>query len=277
MVTAKPATAKSYLNALRSFHLESGFCTVVFDDPRIDLVIRGGKRVYGEGIKRLRFPLTASILLRIVNQIRLDEEGINVKSALCVAFAAFLRSGEFTWDVWSEQHHKSHLSRKHVSFNTNSITLTLPTSKTDPYQKGATIHLTSSSSPLCPVAALTQLFNTYPCSPFQPLFTRPHGQPFTKQFLLLKIRELLLRAGIPTVGFSGHSIRKGAAVTAAANGISRADIKLLGRWKSDAVDIYINEVQESDHIHKLLQLNSQLLNLAPLYPQLSGASSLREP
>ena len=40
-------------------------------------------------------------------------------------------------------------------------------------------------------------------------------------------------------GFSGHSIRKGAAVTAAENGISRDNIKLLGRWKSDAVDTYI--------------------------------------
>ncbi|TMC13891.1 MAG: hypothetical protein E6J34_24290, partial [Chloroflexi bacterium] len=275
MVTAKPATAKSYLNGLRSFHQESGFSTIVFDDPRVDLVIRGGKRVYGEGIKRLRFPLTASILLRIVNEIKLDEEGINIKSALCVAFAAFLRSGEFTWNTWSEQHHKSYISRKHISFNTNSVTLTLPASKTDPYHKGVNIHLASSSSPLCPVAALVQLFKTYPCSPFQPLFTRPHGQAFTKQYVLLRIHELLFQAGIPTAGFSGHSIRKGAAVTAAANGISREDIKLLGRWKSDAVDAYINEIKESDHIHKLLQLNSQLLNSTPFYPLLSGAASFR--
>jgi hypothetical protein len=105
MSTAKPATAKNYLTALRSFHLECGFPITAFDDPRVDLVIRGGKRVYGEGIKRLRFPLTAPILLYMVNEVRLDEEGINIKSALCVAFAAFLRSGEFTWDIWSEQHH----------------------------------------------------------------------------------------------------------------------------------------------------------------------------
>ena len=98
MATAKPATAKHYLSALRSLHLESALPTTIFDDPRIDLVIRGGKRVYGEGVKRLRFPLTAPILLRMVNEIRPDEEGINVKSALCVAFAGFLRSGEFTWE-----------------------------------------------------------------------------------------------------------------------------------------------------------------------------------
>ena len=133
-------------------------------------------------------------------------------------------------------------------------------SKTDPFCKGINIHLASSRSPLCPVTALAQLFNTFPCSPLQPLFTRPHGQPFTKQFFVVKIRQLLLQAGIPTAGFSGHSIRKGAAVTAAANGISRENIQLLGRWISDAVDIYINDIRESEQTQKLLQLNSQLLN-----------------
>jgi hypothetical protein len=74
------------------------------------------------------------------------------------------------------------------------------------------------------------------------------------------MRELLLNAGIPTVGFSGHSIRKGAAVTTDRNGLSKLDIKLLGRWKSDAVDIYINERQKPDLIQRILHLNAQLLS-----------------
>ena len=51
-------------------------------------------------------------------------------------------------------------------------------------------------------------------------FSRPFGFPFSKQFFLTKLHERLLQVGIPTLGFSGHSIRKGAAVTAAMNGIS---------------------------------------------------------
>ena len=76
---------------------------------------------FDEGIKRLCLPLTSTILLRIINELNNDEEGLNVKSALCVAFAAFLRSGEFTWDNWSPEHHKSHLACKHVVFNLNTI------------------------------------------------------------------------------------------------------------------------------------------------------------
>ena len=72
MLTAKPATVKSYVIAIRSFHLENGFPITIFDDPRIDLVIRGGKRVYGEGVKKLRLPLTSSVLLRIVNEVRVS-------------------------------------------------------------------------------------------------------------------------------------------------------------------------------------------------------------
>ena len=178
-----------------------------------------------------------------------------------MAFAAFLRSGEFTCNSpWTKRHHNTYLSRKHVTFNPNdSVTLTLPKSKTDPFQQGTRIHLASSPfSPLCPVQALKLLYNSYPHSPNHPLFSRPFGFPFSKQFLLTKLHELLLQAGIPTLGFSGHSIRKGAAVTVAMNGISRDNIKLLGRWKSDAIDVYLNELQESDHISKLLSLNSQL-------------------
>ena len=63
---------------------------------------------------------------------------------------------------------------------------------------------------------------------------------FSKQFFIMKIHELLLNAGIFTVGYSGHSLRKGKAVIADCNGISKDNIKLLGRWKSDAVDIYMN-------------------------------------
>jgi hypothetical protein len=74
------------------------------------------------------------------------------------------------------------------------------------------------------------------------------------------MHHLLLNAGISTFGYSGHSLRKGAAVTADRNGISRQDIKLLGRWKSDAVNIYIDERQKPDHIQKILRLNAQLLS-----------------
>jgi len=230
MSSVRPATAKSYLGALRSYHVQTGVDTAGIDDNRIPLILRGGKRIYGEGRKTVRYPLTSDILLRMVHEINDDEEGVNVKSALCVAFAAFLRSGDFTWDTWSSDSHLSRLSRKHVAFHTASVTLTLPSSKTDPFCAGVDIHLAYSPlSPLCPVTALRSLFTRYPTFPHLPLFTRPFHQPFTRSFFISTMQTLLLNAGVLTFGYSGHSLRKGAAVTAARNGISRHDIKVLGR------------------------------------------------
>ena len=40
-------------------------------------------------------------------------------------------------------------------------------------------------------------------------------------------------SGIPAAGFSDRSIRKGAAMRAAANGISKENIQHLGRWRSE--------------------------------------------
>src|SRR6266516_383958 len=234
--SVKPTTAKSYIGALRAFHIENGMSNAVLKDPRLDLIIRGGRRVYGEGARTVRYPITSDILLRMLSEIGDDEEGVNIKAALCVGFAAFLRSGELTWNTWAPNSHHFLLSRGHVAFNSTSVTLTLPSSKTDQFRAGTEIYLAyCPHSLLCPVTALRTLFTRYPRPPPSPLFTRPYGQPFSKVFLVLKMRELLLHAGISTIGYSGHSLRKGAAVTARRNGITREDIKLLGRWKSDAV------------------------------------------
>jgi hypothetical protein len=135
-----------------------------------------------------------------------------------------------------------HLVRKHVAFHHSFVTLTLPASKTDQFHVGTDIYLAANPlSPLCPVTALKVLFRRYPASPYAPLFTRPFQHPFTKAFFVQTMHLLLLNHGIPTFGYSGHSLHEGAAVTADRKGTSRHYIKLLGRWKSDAVDVYINE------------------------------------
>jgi hypothetical protein len=239
----------------------AGIDTSGIDDAWIPLIVRGGKRVHSEGAKRIRYPLTDDILLRMVREVNDDEEGLNVKSALCVAFAVFLQSGDFTWDTWSPASHISHLACKHIAFHPSSVTLTLPASKMDQFRVGTDIYLAGNPlSLLCPLKALKTLFDRYPAPPQAPLFARPFSQPFSKAFFVQAMHFLLLNAGIPTFGYSGHSLRKGAAVTADHNGISRQHIKLLGRWKSNAVDIYINKRRQPEHIQRLLLLNAQLLS-----------------
>src|SRR4030095_13818511 len=92
-----------------------------------------------------------------------------------------------------------------------------------------------------------------------PLFTRSFG-PFSRGYLIRSIRSALLNAGINPTGFSGHSLHRGAAVSAVAAGIPCDDIKAMGRWKSDAVDLYFES--QPDRI----LLFSKSIHSSPLVP-----------
>src|SRR5271169_6305597 len=54
----KPTTAKVYVSTLCSIHYQNHYSTNAFEDPRIELVLQGGKQIYGEGEHRTRLPLT---------------------------------------------------------------------------------------------------------------------------------------------------------------------------------------------------------------------------
>jgi len=271
----KPETAKAYLSNLRTFHIEQGLDISNFCDPRIDQLIRGAKRCIPEKAKRLRLPLTREILIKAISILNLHTQvDINIHAAICVSFAAFLRAGEFTWDSWDPKTSPSHsLARGHVKFNNNgSVTIRLPSSKTDPSKLGTDIHLAATTSILCPVSALKRLFRQCPAEPNSPLFSKPLGS-FTKSFFMLRVHNLLVRVGISTIGFSGHSIRKGAAVSAISNGISREDVKKMGRWKSDAVQVYIDEVDSNQHLTNMIRLNAQLQVPSPARHPLASVLS----
>jgi len=72
-----------------------------------------------------------------------------------------------------------------------------------------------------------------------PLFRFKSGTPLTRQLMVDKLKEALVAAGISPRGFSGHSFRAGAATTAAKIGMEDLQIRLLGKWKSDAYHRYI--------------------------------------
>ena len=147
--------------------------------------------------------LTSSNVVREVNN---DGNGLNIRVVLCVAFAGFLRAGEFTWETWDCLSSQSHLARKHVTFNADgSIILILFSSKTDSYDKDTAIYLSQTNSILYSVQVLIILF----CKQFKLfndlLFSRILGS-FNRIYVVDKIKELLLRAGISNSNFFDHSL-----------------------------------------------------------------------
>ena len=56
---------------------------------------------------------------------------------------------------------------------------------------------------------------------------------------MVKVKEALAAPGVDNSPYSGHSFRSGAATTAMEFGVGDATIKMLGRWKSSAYQVYM--------------------------------------
>ena len=150
------------------------------------------------------------------------------------------------------------MTRESVQFTTEGVLLHLPKSKTDQFRQGHTIPLAFSDDSTCPVKALQMLLTIYPKPKFAPLFSHTLG-PFNKCWLPDSFTTAPLHAGYDPTTYSGHSFHRGAANSAVATGISRENIKILGRWKSDAVDQYFT-TQTTNNV--AFSANKQL-HLAP--------------
>ena len=161
-------------------------------------------------------------------------------AASCTGFFGFLRCGEFTTNSPNFDQ-KFHLSLEDVqvdrSINPTVLFLRLKTSKTDPFRKGRTLRIGATGTPICAVRALMAFLHRRGSKP-GPLFMLQSGIPLTRQTFIHWLKCALNRLGIDG-NYSGHSFRIGAATTAAATGVPDHLIKTLGRWLSNAYQVYL--------------------------------------
>jgi integrase len=272
-------TISAYLVGLRSLHIDLGFSTDHFDDnPRLDRMVRGVKRSRAEPREKPRLSITRPLLLDILALLnRHEPNDMTLYAAFCLAYAGFLRIGEFTWPEASMTHGTAEFARWHITRRSVQIIgdnehmhLTLPSSKTDYYREGVTITIAAAGDAACPVTAIIDLFNLCPgYGNNVPLFARwPEDHhwgargAFTREYVTSNLRRLLTRAGINAENYSGHSFRKGAATDARAAGLTENDIKTLGRWKSHAWKVYVTQ-----HPEYRLQVAQRFRNGPPV-PQI---------
>ena len=77
-----------------------------------------------------------------------------------------------------------------------------------------------------------------------PLFRFRDGRALTRPRLVVEVRKALTQAGINPDDYASHSFRSGAATTAVACGVPVDIIKTLGRWKSNAYQLYVRLPRE---------------------------------
>jgi hypothetical protein len=249
-----------YLSGLRSFHVDRGLPTDVFNNEHIKRLIKGARRLFPQPPKRNRLPIIKSTLIKIANaglplaETPLDSssthsfnsaviDNINGDAAFRLAFAAFLCMGEFTYTAKEAADPTTFvatkLTRSDVRFaeDYNYLILRLKRSKTDTKHEGVSIMVAATGDRACPVAALRTLFRVDPQQPNAPLF-RLNSGPFARSPVLRILAHRLELAGIQSSGYTGHSFRHGASQHAYDSGMSESDIQTLGRWTSAAFKLY---------------------------------------
>ena len=90
----------------------------------------------------------------------------------------------------------------------------------------------------CPVGCLRHYLAYRGTSP-GPLFILPSGHPVSSALFTSTMNKCLHFIGINASLYKAHRFRIGAASHAAKNGMSDAQIRHMGRWKSDAFLSYI--------------------------------------
>ncbi len=129
----------------------------------------------------------------------------------------------------------------------------LKASKTDLFKKVVDVIVSKVASQLCPVKAVLG-YLVVRGSGQGPLFQFKDKKSLTRVHFMSRVRETLQRVGVDCEAYSGHSFRSGAATTAAKAGVEDSIIKMLGRWKSNAYQVYIKTPRQH-----LAAISSQLI------------------
>jgi len=253
---------KVYLSAVRNLHVTAGQHDAYSKalTPRLELVLKGIKK---ESSKYhppyVRLPVTLDIMQsirRVLGAAPEAHDNILMWAACCLAFFGFLRSSEFTVPHQSEYDPDTHLSITDIKIDNIAkpmmVYVKIKESKTDPFRKGSTICLAKTDTELCPVLALLPYLVLRGSHP-GPLFIMQDHAFLTRTKFTDKLRGILRAAGIDDSKYASHSFRSGAATTAAEASIPDVHIKMLGRWKSEAYQVYVKSAPE-----KLAKASKQL-------------------
>ena len=164
-----------------------------------------------------------------------------LKAVCFLAFFGFLRCGEFTTKT-DQFDSNLNLCLGDVLLTDNCVNLFIKVSKTDPFRKGSTIQLFHNGSLLCPYTAFAKYLSIRRCIntiDTDPLFLLPEGRPLSRKAFLELFRVACNAAHLDVDQISSHSLRIGAATTAAAAKTPDHLIQTMGRWQSNCYIRYI--------------------------------------
>jgi hypothetical protein len=261
-------TIKSYASGLASLHTEMGYDGWLDSHRLFRRCMKGIKRSLGESSKRLRLPITSSLLDRMMATLA---PSINYSHALfCAAATAgtygLLRMGEFCstpsanagasvadhklltlsqLTLYDSVNQKVPTEAAHLYPTVCYYTLGLKTSKTDPFRKGVTVCVAHAVA----VRAMLQYLQQHVAisTASAPLFVESRAPEQDSRLVALSrdsmigmTRSCIQSLGLDSKDYHGHSYRRGGATSLAEKGVSDAMIQMQGRWSSNCYKLYVD-------------------------------------
>ena len=245
------SSIKVYISGVKSQMLRNGLAdpTLVNGQPsyKYKLLLRGIQRDAALRAKHTRYPITKKKLIKIIqaiSKLNLPHlETLRLKAAVLLAFWGFFRSASYC----DSSIEKSVLRRQDICLINSAkgpryLNVFLRKSKTIQFRSVRVYIYENSAKLLCPVRAMhkfiTSTSSIRSLHPKNSLFHLP-GNALTLTVFNQLLKRAVGGAGFNPIRYSSHSLRAGAATTAANCGINPYMIKKLGRWNSEAFNVYI--------------------------------------
>ena len=242
----KPATVASHVSALSYFHKMNSL-----PDPTAAFFIQKMISSYQKRHPSLdaRLPIDKHILKNLVTALGHTcpsvRERMMFQAMYMLAFHAFLRIGEITVHSATQQN-PNLLGRHQLALKQSAMSVTFHQFKHSNGQR-FTLDIQEGPSGECPIQAMRNYLHFRGNTP-GPLFLKAPQVPVTRSAFNTQLRLTLAFGRYPVAEFTSHSFRIGAATTAAAQGMSDAQIRQLGRWKSYAFKKYIRNSNRSSSL-----------------------------
>ena len=123
------------------------------------------------------------------------------------------------------------------------ICIFLASSKTDHFYLGCPIIIGCSRTPICGACKASHLLqhHQHMGSFWEDPFFKINDRALDRVTLVTHIKHLATSLGLDSSRYSGHSLHIGGATSATKAGLSQWQIKMLGRWNSQAYQVYIKQ------------------------------------
>ena len=160
--------------------------------------------------------------------------------AMCsTAFFGFLRVGEITFSATTPPPIQIHQLTKLVNGAHEVLGFKIKfLNFKHSYNQPPFYLVISSQSTFCPAKILLQFLSARGDSQGA-LFIQDDGSPVSRSWFSAQLSSAIKLCGLNPSVYKGHSFRIGAASHAAERGMSDTQIRILGRWKSNAFLKYI--------------------------------------